>query len=403
MPGLVGPTYLAPDVLPSAADIFYHKSLIYSLPTGFHPTELTNVYSFPEYCRKKGVSLPRIYWYFCSEYFLNSKLTYDCLEVLEPLRKSGNITITQLIYGRDIKAISNAAELIERNLDIINLIDKCPLSTPFIAREFLSHVLYKVYLEKGSTFDGVVDYLQQYQSKEQILKLIYTVLVNRFSLFADPRLGASVLVFHPNYVNLLSELYLQISGKSLERTEEERINVFTYALFNRLVHPIYGICDNSKKNSMVAKICKEKASEIDQLIEECRFIASDIVFLPTKDDKVKKERLAKLIKDRITEPMVELCEKEKSEINQMLIEFVTESGIIAALLSCLSTPSLENVLLSVTAAGASTLLRLFITPRVQPELPSKFLITSLRKMRRKESLYLTKFNEVLSIIDSEQV
>lgn len=398
-PCFIVPSYIAPNTLPYAADILYHKRLIYSMPTGFHPIELSNVYFFPEYCRKEGIALPKMYWNFCEKYFLNTKLALDCIKILDPLRVSGNIKIVQFIYSRGIKAISDAAELVDTNPDINNSIANCPLSIPFIARELLSHVLYEVYLEKDSSFKEVVAYLQQYQSVEQILKLVYAVLVNRFKMFAHPKFDAPLMVYHPEYVNILTKLNLLMSGSSPEASDQNKIDQFTYTLFSQLLLPIYGTCDSLKKNHIVAIMCKEKSSEIDQLIEECRFIASDILFLQTQDNEVKKQRLAKLIQDRIMGPLSEFCEKEKAEASRILTEFVTESGIIATLLSLFFSPSPLNLLLSVAAAGTSTVLRHVITPRVEPRLPTKFLLDSLRKMKHSETLFLTEINKISSSID----
>jgi hypothetical protein len=85
---VVAPGYLNEHCLPYASDIFYHKRLLYFLPTGFHPLELHSIALFPQYCHEHSVVMPKLIWEMCHLYFENSKRAVGCLDILEPLRKA---------------------------------------------------------------------------------------------------------------------------------------------------------------------------------------------------------------------------------------------------------------------------------------------------------------------------
>lgn len=62
MVSIVCPDYLCHNTLPYASDIFYHRKIVYTLPTGFHSEETNAVINFPEYCKKNSIFLNDIVW-----------------------------------------------------------------------------------------------------------------------------------------------------------------------------------------------------------------------------------------------------------------------------------------------------------------------------------------------------
>jgi hypothetical protein len=87
---VVAPGYLNEHCLPYASDIFYHKRLLYFLPTGFHPLELHSISLFPQYCYGHSVAVPKLIWEMCNLVVLennNGSLTQLLAEGL-PLFRS---------------------------------------------------------------------------------------------------------------------------------------------------------------------------------------------------------------------------------------------------------------------------------------------------------------------------
>src|SRR5688572_6533100 len=134
---IVAPTYISSKTLVSTADVLYHGNVTYFMPTGFHPTEIESVATFPSFCHRTSIKLPRLIWEFCSLYFENSEDARKCLRILEPLRKS-HISVVTITYPRNRAAIEHARQLLFEHPSLMRSIRATNLDMRFVAREVLS-------------------------------------------------------------------------------------------------------------------------------------------------------------------------------------------------------------------------------------------------------------------------
>ncbi len=375
----IAPGYISPAYMPYAADIFFHDQLLYFIPTGFTPLETHAVLDFPTYCYNKRIALPEIYWKFCSRYFVNSKLALNAMDILEPLRVTKNIIVSALSYPRNIAAIGRAIQILDEKPILKQLILNAPLDVNFVSREICSHLLFEVLLEKKD-FDGILQYIQGYLSNEQILKLVTAVLINRLQVFTQTQ--TKILLFDDYYLDILAKFETPHGGET-EDVEEYHVDAFTSRLFSSILYPIYGRCNTRRKSAIIAELNREKRDEINHLIKECRAISTDMFLLPPGKAHLKRARLSQLIETRILEPLSDLIDQPKRNTKKFLIEATTSSGIIAALMSMVlqPIPSFGTVGVSIAAGITSTALRQFIEKRLKKKNPSRFLITSLKKMK----------------------
>lgn len=249
---IVSPGYIGQTYLPYASDIFFHGQLLYFIPTGFTPIELSSVVDFPTYCYENKVSLPGIYWQFCSRYFVNSKSAKEAIDILEPLRASKNILVSALSYPRNIAAIGKSKQIIDEHPTIKQKILDAPLNIDFVSREVCSHLLFEVFLEKKG-FEGVIQYLRQYSSIEQIKKLIAAVIINRLQFFGELD---KILLFEGYWIDILNELS-GLREDQIKDFESHDVDVFSSRLFASILFPIYGRCDTLKKAKLL-QICTGK-------------------------------------------------------------------------------------------------------------------------------------------------
>ena len=174
---LVAPEYLSRRCLPSPADVFYHRRLVYFLPTGFLPQEISAVCEFPARCRRQAIAFPPFVWDACNQYFQNSLDASEALVVLEPLRAS-HIDVALSSYPRDINAIAETRARMKAMPSLRQAIFDARVPERMVARELLSHVLFEVALERGQ--DGAVDYLKEgTSSPDAAIELIGVLLANR--------------------------------------------------------------------------------------------------------------------------------------------------------------------------------------------------------------------------------
>jgi hypothetical protein len=385
----VGPCYISKRYLPYASDVFFHNQLVYSIPTGFHPIEAQSIIDFPEYCHKKNIALPAIYWKFCSRYFANSDQALKAIDLLKPLQVSKNILIIALTYPRDIRSIEESIRIIHEKPKLKAKILHSPLSLDFVSREICSHLLFEVFLEKKG-HEGVVHYLDQYRTKEQIETLIAAVVVNRLRVIASLH---PLLIFDEYWTDILEETP-PIRKDHTKEVEIGEVDIFCHRLFSSILYPIYGRCDSRKKNQTIAHLNKKKREEIENLVSECRLISTDFLLLQSKDSKLIRTKLSLMLEERIIEPLSDLLEQPKRYAKTFIIKSITSSGVIASLISTTIQPNFLTLGTSAAAGVISTGVSQLIEQRLKKKNPTKFLVTSLKKMKVKNDLLMKSIRAI---------
>lgn len=395
---VVGPGYIAPEAIPHAADIFYFRDVHYTVPTGFMPIERSNVCEFPRYCREKGVSLPRVYWEMFGQYYDNDRLALDCAELLEPLTKVGKISFDRMLYERDRKTIQQAAKFVAENPGLLRLIMACPISFRFVSREVVSHAVSGIDPNRGVSFDFLIRYLSRYSSRRKLIELTASVLVHRLEVFMQLERSPfdEVLLFEEGQRRVIAEikkLRLPKDDKNDPKSSELHLR---YRIFGTLLEPIYGKCDSRKKNSIIASLSKDKASEIESLKEECLFLATDLLSRNIQEEETLRRLLTQLIADRIVRPLGEFTSKSQAETRRLLTDFVLSSGIVTAILSSIIEPNPSTVSLAIAAGGISALAKDLLNSGFEPSPPTRFLLASLKKMKVKERDYIVRLQALTS-------
>ena len=395
---IAGPGYVGQTYLPYASDIFFHGQLRYFIPTGFTPIELNSILDFPTYCYENKTPLPAIYWQFCSRYFVNSKSANEAINILEPLRASKNILVSALSYPRNIAAIGKAKQIMNEHPAIKQKILDAPLDIDFVSREVCSHLLFEVFLEKKG-FEGVIQYLRQHSSVEQIRELIAAVIVNRLQFFGKLD---KILLFEGYWTDILDELSF-LREDQIKDFESHDVDVFSSRLLASILFPIYGRCDTLKKCKIVADLSKEKQEEIGLLIKECKAISTDMFLMPKKDKHLVRAKLSEVMEERILEPLSDLLEERMLEVRKFLIRSITSSGVIAALISMVTHPIPNFTTLGVSlAAGATSAgLSQLIERRSKKKNPTKFLITSLKKMKADSDALMKTIKAIPQLVASD--
>jgi len=384
----VAPHYISKRYLPYASDVFFHGQLVYFGPTGFTPIETKSILNFPEYCYKKRIALPQVYWDFCSHYFVNSQLALEAINILEPLRESKNIVIMALSYSRDIRAIEEAIQITHEHPNLKKKILLAPLDIDFISRETCSHLLYEVFLEKG--YEGVVQYLEQYMTKEQIETLVSAVVVNRLRVLAS---FYPLLIFDEYWIDILKEIP-PLHENQRKELENHEVDIFCSRLFGSILYPLYGRCDSLEKNQNIARLNKEKREELENLINVCRSISTDFLLLQNKDSYLKRKKLSFMLEERIIQPLSDLLEQPMRDTKKFLVKSIASSGVITSLISMAIQPNFLTLSISVTAGTISAGISQLIERQVKKKNPTKFLITSLRKMKVKEDFLIKSLRNI---------
>lgn len=105
--------------------------------------------------------------------------------------------------------------------------------------------------------------------------------------------------------------------------------------------------------------------------------------LPTKDEHLVSAKLSELIEKRILEHLSDLLEEPMREVKKFLIRSITSSGVIVALISMVTQPipNFTTLGVSIAAGATSAGISQLIEKRSKKKNPTKFLITSLKKMK----------------------
>jgi hypothetical protein len=138
----------------------------------------------------------------------------------------------------------------------------------------------------------------------------------------------------------------------------------------------------------------EKREEIENLINVCRSISTDFLLLQSRDSELKRKKLSFLLEERIIEPLSNLLEQPKRNAKKFLIKSIASSGVIASLISMTTQPNFLTLGISATAGTISAGINQLIEQQAKKKIPTKFLITSLRKMKIKEDFVIQRLREI---------
>lgn len=376
---IVVPEYLSKKSLPLASDIFYHKNIVYFLPTGFHPTEINSVLDFPSYCKTNEVALPYIIWDSCKLYFDADKEALECVKIIEPFRKNF-INLVMPAYPRGREQIDECKILLKENPDIYECFKETALDLKFISRELLSHILFEIFLEEG--YEGAIKYIKDnFTSFDDLLFLIAAVMVNRLSIFS--KLDTPLLIYNHSWYPVfdkLSGLLEKVQNTSL--TDSFLVEHFQYKLFETILLPIFGYCDSQKKNYHIAEIAKGKVNEIDCLKRECAIIAEEVVLLPTSDSNLKQKRLSELLNKKVIEPLGDITKKPAKDINQIIKDFMFDSTVVGGLVAMIEKPDSTVLKVALAAGAISAGARyIFRDKSLENNVPSQIIVDGMKRMK----------------------
>jgi hypothetical protein len=382
-----GPEYISDKYLPRATDLFYHNTITIFAPTGFHPIEMTSVFSYPNTCIERNIALPQIIWEMHISYLKASFNAKNALVILEPLLKK-HIVISQLSFARDYNAINRCKDLIHANPNITDLINKVPKSFELISREVLSHILFEVMIEDG--INGVTRYLKENTANDDKLNLlINAALINKLRIYNYVPFSNS-LVNNDSWAMLIENLVsLSQDSKSIKdnlsylSSDIFKISQIAFNIFNQVLYPIYGDCDSLEKNAKICLLLENHKEEIEYFKKQCFNIAKEIHINRITDSNLAQMIYSDLVKAEILDPLEELLKQKKQNIKNYITGTFKDSGVVASLLAVITEPNFSLFALSM---GASALSNLYDLYRAEKErklhLPSKFVLTSIKEMER---------------------
>jgi hypothetical protein len=336
----------------------------------------------------------------CELYFANSKEAVHSFKILQPLH-SNAIQVISTVYPRDRTAIAKAKQMIIDHPTLAEAISRAELDPKFLAREFLSHILFEIYLENG--IKGSIEYIYENCKDETNFQLlVFSVLINRLNALAHS--PYPVLLYEQSWNILLHEHAKIISLPEKDQTSEQidsfEIEHFKYKLFETLLMPIFGKCDSKEKANIAARFLSDKQKEIRALKDECEHIAREVILLPTKDKQVQQDVLNALIRHRITEPLSILLEKPRQDILAFLRDVFLDSSVIAGLMSIFYGFDAGNLATAFTSAIIATGTRLALSYRAGNRVQAPKLL--IEGMRRNRMSYL-QFQEHLNSINMAQL
>lgn len=391
---VICPNYLCYDTLPEAADIFYHGSLTYLIPTGISPTEWENVLDFPQYCIEKNIDLPQKVWLMSKKYFECSRQAVECSDILQPLGKK--ILKISTIYPRDIEVIEKTRRELSSNKKLLESFKKSADDLRFLSRELFSHIFLEVYLEKGVEF--VKDYIEtNFSDEERFIELLATVILNRMcSLYKSEEM--KYIVYNYNWYPFLIEFFEYIQGgESSEKTDE--IDTRVHRLFTEIVSPVFGRCDSAKKTEYIAHVAKKQKDAIDSLKETCQDIVEISMFYVNDKIDLRDSKMKSLVIKRVIEPLSYMMSKPKKDVKQILADFTLDSTVIGGILSLTQGFDANTVGMATAAGAISTGLKYIRNDKETKELSAKFILKELKKNKVK---YL-EYENILRQISIEQI
>lgn len=381
---VVGPTYLNKNCLPFAADVFYHGKTTYFLPTGFHPLELQSVIEFPGYCKTRLIALPRVIWEMCRLYFENDIEAEECAEILKPLRKD-HIIIAASIYNRDIKTINETKQFMQRYPQLFSIFMSTEFNLNFAARELMGHVLYENILENG--LPGSVKYIRKNSTRvNDLVQLIAAVIINRIRQFT-PHIENLLIYEHEWYPLIIEANKCQEIDKGQyfpnQNKDSVEIEVFRFRLFEQILNPIFGRCDNQSKNEKIAILANSKKQEINLLKNKCERIAREISLMPTQEIQLKQRRLNEMIENEITIPLSEITEQPIKKIKESLLEFIVDSTLIGGILAITQGAGITTLTTAAAAGAISTAAKYIVNSSRVKTTPSGILVAGMKQMKIK--------------------
>ena len=373
---VVAPGYLNERCLPYASDIFYHKRLLYFLPTGFHPLELHSISVFPQYCYGRSVTMPTLIWEMCNLYFENSKRAVVCLEILEPLRKQ-HILVATTSYPRDRTAIELVLTMLRNHPELLSAFFATDLDLPFASRELLSHVLFEIFLDEG--YQGSIKYLRDHaNSPDSFLRLVAAVILNRLKIFAGRE--TNLVVYEHSWYPVIGTFLPLISEGRFWQDDASRVEHFRYKPFETVLLPIFGRCDSKEKSQLVAKTARKRSQAIDGLKEECGTIAREVVLLPSNSPELQQRVFVEAIKTRIGEPLANLIRKPQRDVFNLIRDFTLDSTVIGGLIAAIQGATGSVVGLAATAGALSTGIKYLLSEgQNREERPSELLLDGMQK------------------------
>lgn len=390
---VVTPNYLCFETLPYAADIFYHGKLVYYMPVGISPDEWDNVIRFPQYCVENDIALPQTIWEMTEKYFSCSKQAVECSNILEPLNE--HILTIATVYARDTKAILRSRTKINEYPKLRESFGAGLGDLDFLSRELFSHVFLEVYIEGG--FGLIKDYLEKNCSNfEKMYELLAAVMTNRMdSVFNQS--NTNYIVYNHNWYPYLVE-YLKY--KDDETSEENTVDVSVHRLFSEITVPVFGKCDSYSKAKYIAHISDKEQDAILGLKAVCREIIGTSIFYKNEEVDLRDEKLKGLILEKVIEPLQYMMGKTKSDVIQIVKDFVLDSTVIGGILGAVQGLNGENLGLSATAGAVAAGMK-YIANKAgnKKELPAKLLVDGLKK---KKAGYL-EYENLLRKISFEQI
>ena len=378
---LVVPEYASPDVLPYASDILYHGRLVYTMPTGIAPEQADAVASFPEYCKQHDLAMAPAVWQLLRAYWDNAPLAGECVDLLRPF--GDRVAFWAVVYARDETAIERARSLLTDHPDLMDAFAITEWSVPFLAREIMSHVLFELRLERG--IDHAARYLQEHLgSFEKFVDLAAAVMTNRVSALAS--VPFPIILYKETWWPFVTGVQ-DARGAPIAGDEEGRTEFLTHKIFEAVLLPIFGRCDDAAKNSQIATLIdRQEGSGSQALRKTCEEISQELIALNAPNTVTLQTELNRLIDTRIADPLASFLNQPTRTARAALGGMLTDTGLLTAALMAALSPSTRPAALPLAAvsgykASFNILRSLFKSGRERPPEP---LISGMKAMSAKE-------------------
>lgn len=345
------------QTLPEVADVLYFDSLTFTLPTGFHPSEIEAVDRLPRTLQQRSAAPPDMFWGLLGGYVAAGTSAMSAAKVLAPLRASV-VRVVMPVYGRGFTELARAAELLNEPSVRSALMLTMP-DVNLLGRETIGHYCFGLPSEIGA--DAALEaLLADLRDESSLLDKAMTAVVNRLVHLSS---FDAALVQDARWVPLLTA----VSGSGAQGLQQpdgdQLLDFVSQRVFSEVLRPVFGVCDSLQKSTWVAAMRVARGEALDALRAMTRSLAMQLIALPASAPVAREELLRNSLRLEIRSPLEDLLDPAPFPWRDVIRDAGWDTAVVAGVMGLLvGGPPMAVATAAGVAGVASAGKRLFQSP-----------------------------------------
>jgi len=344
------PILLFPDPLSNAGDVTGAAFLYFDEPiVATPPAQVITKEAFG-LLQKVERETPRwaqVLYVLIDKWRVQQECFKNTIELLEPLREAGVLSVLWMIYPATRKALEDAIGLSEAsgiaNDTLIKLIN------PFTASsELVRHIFLEMFLEYDKDIDCLNRYCSQLLTESSIESLLIAGYFLRLNILQKGHVDKlKLLLTNESLVDVLSSYS---NGNTDGTATSVDLDVVAYEFFRQILSPKLDPLD-TRAVKLVAELREGSRSEIARLRSKCMSLAHDINQPGTYEQLINNA--SNLIRAKVETEVADLLRLDQRALREFFAELFSEQATWAACLAFMGGLIHGNAYISSAAALAA--------------------------------------------------